>query len=58
MRPSFWPSATDPCLQLTDYCTWAIQRKWEKGDSRSYDMIKNRITYEYDMFRKGTSYYY
>jgi hypothetical protein len=24
-----WPAATDPCLQIADYCSWAIQRKWE-----------------------------
>lgn len=57
-RASFWPCSTDPCLQLTDYCTWAIQRKWEQGDTRSYDLIKERVTYEYDMFQKGTTHYY
>lgn len=24
---TFAQAATDPCLQLVDYCTWAIQRK-------------------------------
>jgi hypothetical protein len=57
-RTSFWQCSTDPCLQLVDYCTWAIQRKWERGDTRSYDLIKDRITYEYDLFRKGTTLYY
>lgn len=57
-RTSFWQCSTDPCLQLVDYCTWAIQRKWERGDARSYDLIKDRITYEYDMFQKGTTLYY
>jgi len=57
-RSSFWPCATDPCLQIADYCTWAIQRKWEHGDTRSYDPIKDRINYEYDMFGKGTTHYY
>lgn len=58
MRTSFWPCQSDPCLQLTDYCTWAIQRKWERGDVQSYDLIKDRITYEYDMFQKGTKTFY
>lgn len=58
VRSSFWPSATDPCLQIADYCTWAIQRKWEKGETAYYDLIQGRISYEYDMFKKGTTYYY
>ena len=57
-RASFWPCGTDPCLQLADYCAWAIQRKWESNDTRSYDLIKDRINYEYDMFQKGTTHYY
>jgi hypothetical protein len=57
-RSSFWPCATDPCLQVADYCTWAIQRKWEKGETLSYDLIKDRITYEYDTFRRGRKHWY
>jgi hypothetical protein len=30
------PHMSDPCLQVADYCTWAIQRKWERGDERSH----------------------
>jgi hypothetical protein len=60
VRFNVWPCATDPCLQLADYCTWAIQRKWESGgkDIRSYDLIKDRIKYEFPLFRKGTRIYY
>ena len=54
----FWPAGSDPCLQVADYCAWAIQRKWELGDTRSYDLIKNRITYEYDLWARGTTHYY
>ncbi len=54
----FWPSGADPCLQVADYCAWAIQRKWEKGDARSYDLIKDRITYEYDLWKKGEIHHY
>lgn len=50
----FCPSATDPCLQVADYCTWAIQRKWERGCERSYNLIRDRITHEYDLFARGT----
>jgi hypothetical protein len=54
----FCISASDPCLQVADYCTWAIQRKWERGDFRSYDLIKSRITYEFDLWAHGTKRYY
>ena len=54
----FRPSQTDPMLQLADYCAWAIQRKWERGDERSYEIIKDRITYEYDLWKNGTKLYY
>ena len=59
-RVSFWPSQTDPCLEVADYCTWAIQRLWESGgkDSRSYDLIREKINYEYDLFQAGKTYYY
>jgi len=61
--PSQWAtmfasSASDPCLQVADYCTWAIQRKWERGCTRSYDLIKHRITHEVDLFRSGRTEYY
>lgn len=57
-RVDFRPSASDPCLQLADYCAWAIQRKWERQDSRSYDLIKGRITYEYELWKHGNTLYY
>ena len=57
-RTSFCPCACDPCLQIADYCTWAIQRKWERGDERSYKLIKNMITYEYELWERGTKHYY
>jgi hypothetical protein len=58
VRTAFWPAASDPCLQIADYCTWAIQRKWERGDFRSYDRIKGKIRSEYDLWRIGTRRYY
>jgi len=57
-RIDFRPCATDPCMQVADYCAWAIQRKWEKGDSRSYDLIKSRITREYDLWSHGRDHHY
>ena len=55
---NFCPAAADPCVQVADYCAWAIQRKWERDDPRSYDLIKDRITYEYDLWQRGDVHYY
>jgi hypothetical protein len=57
-RTTFASSASDPCLQAADYCTWAIQRKWERKDSRSYDLIKHKIKYEYDTWEHGATHFY
>ncbi len=54
----FRRSMADTGLQIADYCAWAIQRKWERGDTRSYNIIKNKITYEYDLWRRGDKHYY
>lgn len=54
----FRPSHCDPCLQVADYCAWAIQRKWERGDIQSYDIIKHMITREYDLWSHGKTMYY
>jgi hypothetical protein len=31
-RTNFCRAIADPCVQAADYCTWAIQKKWERGD--------------------------
>lgn len=54
----FRPSMADPYLQVADYCAWAIQRRWEKNDTRSYDLIQDRITYQYDLWAHGNTLYY
>lgn len=36
-------SSAHPLLQVADYCTWAVQRKWHRGDGRSYARIAPRI---------------
>jgi hypothetical protein len=60
-RADFMPCHADPCLQVADYCAWAIFRKWEskdRWDIRSFDLIKDRITSEYDLFKPGKDYFY
>jgi hypothetical protein len=57
-RVEAWSAASDPCLQVADYCCWAIQRKWELGDERSYIYIADKIGTEFDVFRRGNLRYY
>lgn len=45
-------------LQVADYCNWAIYRKWEMGDLRSYKLIRRHIRSEFDIFRSGQRHYY
>lgn len=47
-------------IQVADYCCWGIQRKWEKGDPRTYDQLKPRLLApELDVTAggDGTTYY-
>ncbi len=53
-----WPAESDPCLQVADYCCWAIQRKWESGDLRSYNLIANKVRSEFNLFAYGSTLYY
>ena len=45
-------------IQMADYCNWAIFRKWERKDERSYALISKGIKSEFDIFRAGTRHYY
>jgi hypothetical protein len=47
----------DTRVQVADSCAWAIERKWERGDSRSFDLIKDRITSENDIRSDDTEHY-
>jgi hypothetical protein len=57
-KVAHWPASTDPGLQIADYCCWAIQRKWESEDSRSFDTMKHLVKTEYPIFQLGTQYFY
>jgi hypothetical protein len=57
-RVAFWPADSDPCLQVADYCTWAIQRKWERQDQRSHVLIAPKIRSEFDVWQLGKVEYY
>jgi hypothetical protein len=45
-------------LQIADYCNWAIFRKLERQDLRSYELIRSGIRSEFDIFRPSMKYYY
>jgi hypothetical protein len=53
----FRQCAMDPCLQVADYCAWAIQRKWESDgqDLRSYQLIADRIDCEVQQWELETA---
>ena len=45
-------------LQVADYCNWAVFRKWERDDERSYVLVRSAINSEFDIFSSGRRYYY
>jgi len=60
---AFWMGRSDPCLWLADYCSWALQRKWEhpgqpQPDLRSYELIKAKVRSEFNIFASGTTLHY
>jgi hypothetical protein len=52
-RVACWEAVSDPCLQVADYCAWAIQRKWERSDRRSHVLIASKIVTEFAAFDLG-----
>ena len=53
-----WNSKSTIGLQAVDYACWAIQKKWNVKDFRSYDKVKKSIQSEFDVFRSGDVEYY
>lgn len=53
------PSASNPWLQVADYCAWAVFRKWEQGDARTYNQLRHRLAEpEVDALQEGAVRYY
>ena len=52
---AFLDSAKDPMLWAADYCAWAIQRKWERNDDRSWQRIRSNIRSEFDLWKNGVT---
>lgn len=54
----FHSMKADVNCQISDYCSWAIAVKWNRGETRPYDLIKTNIKNEFDIFRKGVTEFY
>ena len=54
----FHGSKFDLCSQAADYFGWAIYRKWESGDTRSYKQIQHVVKSEFPIFERGWGEYY
>lgn len=53
----FHDSKSDKNSQISDYCCWTIYRKCEDGETRPYEMIKQKVRSEFDIFRNGKEIY-
>lgn len=54
----FHDSKFDFCNQAVDYFGWAIYRKWDGNDLRSYNLVKHIIKSEFSIFAKGKQEFY
>jgi len=50
---AFAPTMSDPCLQAADYLAWAVQRKYEAGDTGSYDLVRHLVRTEFQPYLRG-----
>jgi hypothetical protein len=57
-RVAFWRDESEPSLWAVDYFAWALQRKYESQDDRSYVLIDHLVKSEFDVWETGTTHYY
>jgi len=53
---------TEPLLNIADYLCWSIQRVFEKGETRFYDYISDKVSVVWDIYdfagkENGRNYY-
>jgi len=53
----------EPCLQITDYMNWAVQRAFIKKEDRFYKFIQEKVSYlvdvyDFDNYKKSYGNYY
>ena len=41
---------TEPLLNVADYLCWSVQRVFEKGETRHYDYLKDKIRLIIDLY--------
>ena len=51
-------SASHPYLQLVDYCSWALYVKWERGETRPFNKIKNLVKSQFRIYRNKKAKWY
>ncbi len=56
-RVAFWAADSDPCIQVADYCSWAVQRAWERGDRAYLELLGNKVRSNKDIWQLGRTYY-
>jgi hypothetical protein len=54
----FHNSKFDLCSQAVDYFGWAIYRRWESEENRSYNIIRHLIKSEFSIFERGLREFY
>ena len=42
--------SSDPLLAIVDYALWTVQRVFEKGETRFYDVLKDKIPTIIDLY--------
>jgi hypothetical protein len=43
-------------LQIADYCTWSIYRKWTTQDARAFERVRSSVRREWDVLAAGTGF--
>jgi len=55
---SMHSSASHPYLQIVDYCSWAVYVKWERGEIRPFNQIKNLVKSEFLIYQNKKAKWY
>ena len=41
---------TEPLLNIADYLSWSVQRVFERGETRYYDYVRDKISLVVDLY--------
>ena len=55
---SMHQSASHHYLQIVDYLSWAVFKKWERGDIWPHEVVRHLIKSEFPIFRYGAIKWY